>query len=49
MIDEETKKIIAICDFYFLQEDGGRFKVMKLIYFNVDEEIGTKRYSRNFT
>ncbi|VDK84402.1 unnamed protein product [Litomosoides sigmodontis] len=27
MVDEETKKIIAICDFYFLQEDGERFKI----------------------
>ncbi|VDO31832.1 unnamed protein product [Onchocerca flexuosa] len=27
MIDEETKNIIAVCDFYFLQEDGERFKL----------------------
>uniref|UniRef100_A0A8R1XQP9 DNA polymerase epsilon catalytic subunit n=1 Tax=Onchocerca volvulus TaxID=6282 RepID=A0A8R1XQP9_ONCVO len=27
MIDEETKNIIAVCDFYFLQEDGERFKI----------------------
>uniref|UniRef100_A0A158Q8A2 DNA polymerase epsilon catalytic subunit n=1 Tax=Elaeophora elaphi TaxID=1147741 RepID=A0A158Q8A2_9BILA len=27
MIDEETKNIVAVCDFYFLQEDGGRFKI----------------------
>lgn len=37
MIEEETKNIIAVCDFYFLQEDGGRFKVIKLIYFNDDD------------
>lgn len=27
MVDEETKAVVAVCDFYFLQEDGGRFKV----------------------
>ncbi|VDN01879.1 unnamed protein product [Thelazia callipaeda] len=27
MVDDETKNIIAICDFYFLSEDGGRFKI----------------------
>ncbi|MCP9260431.1 DNA polymerase [Dirofilaria immitis] len=27
MLDEETRNIIAVCDFYFLQEDGGRFKI----------------------
>ncbi|VDK71850.1 unnamed protein product [Gongylonema pulchrum] len=27
MVLEETKAIIAVCDFYFLQEDGGRFKI----------------------
>ncbi|VIO96069.1 DNA polymerase family B, exonuclease domain containing protein [Brugia malayi] len=27
MIDEQTKNIIAVCDFYFIQEDGGRFKI----------------------
>ncbi|VDM11265.1 unnamed protein product [Wuchereria bancrofti] len=35
MIDEQTKNIIAVCDFYFLQEDGGRFKVIKLKYFDI--------------
>lgn len=37
MINEETKNIIAVCDFYFLQEDGGRFKVIKLICYKVDD------------
>uniref|UniRef100_A0A915Q6B6 DNA polymerase epsilon catalytic subunit n=1 Tax=Setaria digitata TaxID=48799 RepID=A0A915Q6B6_9BILA len=27
MVDEETKGIVAVCDFYFLQEDGERFKI----------------------
>lgn len=43
MIDEETKNIIAVCDFYFLQEDGERFKVIKLIYFDIDDRNKKKR------
>ncbi|EJW74006.1 hypothetical protein WUBG_15086, partial [Wuchereria bancrofti] len=42
MIDEQTKNIIAVCDFYFLQEDGGRFKVIKLKYFDVSNKTKKK-------
>ncbi|VDO37424.1 unnamed protein product [Brugia timori] len=42
MIDEQTKNIIAVCDFYFIQEDGGRFKVTNLktlIHFGLQEVL----------
>lgn len=28
MVEEQSKVIISVCDFYFIEEDGQRFKVI---------------------